>query len=181
MSDPIEGAPPPSRHPDRLAAIASGFVAALALAVSTYNVYLQRQQVRAQVWPRLQWTYSDFEGFSYDVQNSGVGPAEVESVRVTVDGKAVPNWNEVLRLATGEDRPHLDSFINGKVLSPGAEITPLKIANGADADAMRAAQKRVGIEICYCSSLRDCWLLSGELTRVREVPRCIAYPDAFQQ
>jgi hypothetical protein len=45
--------PLPASHSDRIAALTSGFVAVLALVVSTYNVYLQRQQIRAQVWPRL--------------------------------------------------------------------------------------------------------------------------------
>ena len=41
------------KYRDLLAAVASGFVGALALATSTYNVYLQRQQVKASVWPHV--------------------------------------------------------------------------------------------------------------------------------
>ena len=40
----------------RLAALASGFVGALALAVATDDVYLQRVQIGAQVWPPLEWS-----------------------------------------------------------------------------------------------------------------------------
>ncbi len=181
MSDPSEGAPPPSRHPDRLAAIASGFVAALALAVSTYNVYLQRQQIRAQVWPRLQWSYDNVDGFNYSLTNSGVGPAEVEAVQVTVDGKPVADWDEAIRLTTGVSRPHINSFIGGRVLAPGVEIQPLRIAKGTDADALNAARGRIDVDICYCSSLHDCWRLAHALKPVTEVPSCQPYPAPFQE
>ena len=38
---------------DGLAAVIAAFVGLLALLVSGYTAYLQRQQVRAQVWPYL--------------------------------------------------------------------------------------------------------------------------------
>jgi hypothetical protein len=86
-------AKPRSRHRDLLAALVSGFVGFVALATSTYNVYLQRQQVRAQVWPYLvlgaDWGH---EGFTLGVTNRGVGPAAVKRVTVTVDGKLVEDW-----------------------------------------------------------------------------------------
>jgi hypothetical protein len=161
VNEPAPPPPKPSAHPDRLAAIASGFVAALALAVSTYNVYLQRQQIRAQVWPRLQWSYTNVDGFEYTLANNGVGPAEVEAVEVKVDGKPVADWEEAVRLSTGAARPHVNSFMNGRALSPGAEMHPLHVAAGTDAEAMDAAHERIEIDICYCSSLHDCWQLTG--------------------
>ena len=179
MSDTSPPAPP--RHPDRLAAIASGFVAALALAVSTYNVYLQRQQIRAQVWPRLQWSYDNVGGFDYSLLNGGVGPAEIEAVRVTVDGKPVATWDEVLRLTTGAERPHINSFMVGRVLGPGVEIRPLRMEKGADADAVNAARARIDVDICYCSSLHDCWHLAHALKPVTEVPSCPPYAEPFQE
>lgn len=62
----------------------SGFIGALALAVATYNVYLQHKQVRAQVWPRLLFmpSFND-TGFTLSLENGGIGPAEVRTVRVS--------------------------------------------------------------------------------------------------
>ncbi len=38
-----------------LAAVIAAFVGLLALCVSGYTAYLQRQQVRAQVWPYIEF------------------------------------------------------------------------------------------------------------------------------
>jgi hypothetical protein len=91
--DHASPAKPRPRHRELLAALVSGFVGAVALATSTYTVYLQRQQVRAQVWPYLvmgaDWGH---DGLVLDVVNRGVGPAAVKRVRVTVDGKPMEDW-----------------------------------------------------------------------------------------
>ncbi len=46
---------------DALAAVIATFIGILALAVAGYTSYLQRQQLRAQVWPRVQMGASNIE------------------------------------------------------------------------------------------------------------------------
>src|SRR3569833_993373 len=48
----------PGRDWDALAAVIASFIGLLALAVSGYTAYVQREQLRAQVWPRLEIDYS---------------------------------------------------------------------------------------------------------------------------
>jgi hypothetical protein len=153
--------PPPSRaHPDRLVAVVSGLVATLALAVSTYNVHLQRQQIRAQVWPRLHFTFSNISGFTYNLQNSGVGPAIVENVCLLVDDKPMADWDEALHLLTGKEMNEaVTSFMTGKVFTPGEVMHPLELRNATDAALLNTQKKRLRVEICYCSTLQECWLL----------------------
>src|SRR5690242_16102966 len=89
---------------DLLVAIMSGFIGALALAVSTYNVILQQKQRRAQVWPRLLFMPAFNEsGFTFTLENGGIGPAEIRSVRVVVDDKPVADWREAVLRITGKD------------------------------------------------------------------------------
>ena len=154
---------------DLLAALASGFVGALALATSTYNVYLQRQQVRAEVWPRLvlRADYSvavgeDAPGDDFDISvvNRGVGPANVKRVRVTVDGERAKTWLEAeAMLLRAHDLKESYSIqpIENEVLSPGLEIMTFKIRQHAR--EIVAERRRLGTEICYCSTLDECWLL----------------------
>ena len=52
---PAASGKPPERHWGNVAA---GFSAGCALALSAYTAYLQRQQVKAQVWPILTWGFS---------------------------------------------------------------------------------------------------------------------------
>jgi hypothetical protein len=168
--------------------VASGFVGALALATSTYNVYLQRQQVRAAVWPRLvvagEWTS---QALSIKVSNRGAGPAEVKSVRVLVDGKPAKSWEEaqsrLLHSAEISMSWQMVPF-ESEVMSPGLEITTLKIDVTDNARQVLAQRRRLGMEVCYCSTLGDCWMLRTpnvfEAQTTMEVPACAASPEAFR-
>src|SRR5450432_3257679 len=152
-----------ARHRNLMAAAASGLVGALALATSTYNVYLQRQQVRAQVWPRLNldmdWTD---DVVTLQVQNRGAGPANVKRVRVWVDGARSADWVSALSSLLGRTRFRLPAIneVENQVMSPGLQISPVKIS-GPDALEFLKQRRRLGFEVCYCSTLDECWLLSA--------------------
>jgi len=156
----------------------SAFVGALALAVSTYNVYLQRAQIRAQVWAHLEWTYTDVKGFAWQLTNSGVGPAIVKGARVTVDGAPVTTWHEAL-VALAKTEPALGPLAREEakdagdvhmgmahhVLGAGVQTEPLRISGELAPDlrdAMRRAFSRVRTQICYCSTLGECWMFPEE-------------------
>ena len=70
----------------RLDAIVATFVGVLALGVSGYTAYIQRQQVRAQVWPYLEVGYSNVPTLRMTLVNKGAGPAIVKNVIIRVDG-----------------------------------------------------------------------------------------------
>jgi hypothetical protein len=162
-----------------MTAIASGFVALIALAVSTYNVVLQRQQLRAQTWPHLEWSYSDGEGdkFTFSLANTGTGPAQIKSVLVTFDGKPVSTWREVVT-QVAPSLKHGYSSVGGRVLGAGVEISPLTLTPHPSKDEEAALLKRFDVQLCYCSVLGDCWLLADE---EKPVAKCPKYPHPFQQ
>ena len=71
---------PRPRNWDAVTALIAVMIGVLALLVSGYTAYIQRQQVRAEVWPNLLIGFYDPDQ-SIGVQNKGVGPAIVSSVR----------------------------------------------------------------------------------------------------
>ena len=172
---------------DLLAAVASGFVGALALATSTYNVYLQRQQVSASVLPHLVLgpDFSD-DGFSLNVANRGVGPAEVRRVRVTVDGKPARDWVDAVGKLLGREDISFPaiSTLEGEEMSPGLEIAPIKVRNMDDSREIIAQRRRLAVEICYCSTLGDCWVLNTktpfEPSTTQPVNDCVPDAKPFQ-
>jgi hypothetical protein len=156
----------------RIDAIASGFVAALALAVSTYNVYLQREQLRAQMWPHLQWMYSNSSSvFQLEAMNAGVGPAIIEGVRVTVDGKQAETWKAAFDMAARAD-PALGALLGNpefafgtsslsrRVLGAGVTVNPVQspIKTEEARQLFPRVFEKVQVEICYCSTLHECWI-----------------------
>lgn len=158
--------------------IIASLVGLLALLVSGYTAYIQRQQVRAQVWPRLSIAYQD-RVHKLTVFNKGVGPAIVRSVKVTVDGKPQPDWEHAFAAMglphTESDYGH--STLATAVLSPDDALPVLVFDEEAKYQHFRTAMSEHGlVDICYCSTLGDCWLLEDHHApvkpTVRQVGQC---------
>ena len=168
-----------------VAALAS-FVSLLALAVSAYATYWQRQQARAQVWPRLQLgSYTEKDFAYYALENVGTGPAEIRAVEVTFDGKPVRQWEE-LRALVGGKPPVKGDFstasLRARVLGSGNNI---KILGGRGPDAVAAMSQvfaRTVVRLCYCSILEECWSLRSSHAEDSVVPvsSCRSEPDSFE-
>lgn len=143
---------------DAAAAIIAALVGLLALCVSGYTAYIQRQQVSAQVWPYLLWASSDTRS-EYMWLNKGVGPAIVKSVEVLVDGKPQRNWSAVMHSLHLDTRNFGQSTFNHNVISAGETLDWLTFKDHAQFQSFRkAAGSRLDFKMCYCSTLGDCWV-----------------------
>jgi hypothetical protein len=132
---------------------------------------VQRQQVRAAVWPILEFYSSNAPDIHFTLANKGVGPAIIRNVIVKVDGQPVKNWYEVLdRLVGPGEHPGSENDMSGHVFAAGESIT---VFTPFDPDGkpiafdksnphwvkMNKDRDRVTVEICYCSTLDECWTL----------------------
>ncbi|MFT3789686.1 MAG: hypothetical protein QM741_01140 [Rudaea sp.] len=190
--------PPPASASDRtprgsrlaeagsLAALA---LSVLALATSAYQARLMQAQTelmqtqaRASVWPYVTIGKNEYsapgrEAFSWRVDNNGVGPAKIESVRVLVDGQPYRNWTEVFaKIAPDQEFHGQTSSLNGIVLPPSTNrettVEMVKPNTPERARAFQTATPRTTIEICYCSVYDECWLARSLQTENKPVPRC---------
>ena len=166
--------PPNGRNWDGLAAVIAALVGLLALGVSGYTAYIQRQQVRAQVWPYLSFGFNNLPTLEFFVANKGVGPAIVERVHLTVDGKAYRDWDALLEALLGPGKhPHGYSQLSGRVFAPNESAQTLipyddkgnPFPPGLPSREMQKAIARVGLDVCYCSTLHDCWRLIDDRDR----------------
>ena len=186
-----------TRGASRYDAIVATFVGFLALCVSGYTAYMQRQQVRAAVWPILEFDSSNAPDIHFTLANKGVGPAIVRHVIVRVDGQPVRNWKEALEKILGPGE-HLgsESNISGHVFAAGESRTvftphdpennPLNYDKSNPLWVkMNKERFRVMVEICYSSTLGECWTLHaggltpGTTTEIRHCPT--PSPITFQQ
>src|SRR6201997_297720 len=104
------------RGASRYDAVIATFVGFLALCVSAYTAYTQRQQVRAAVWPILEFDTSNGPDIHFTLANKGVGPAIIRHVIVKIDNQPVKNWNEALDKLVGPGKHHFsESDITGHV------------------------------------------------------------------
>jgi hypothetical protein len=147
-----------------------------ALFVSGYTAYVQRQQVRAAVWPILEYGTSNEPRIRFTLDNKGVGPAIIRNVIVKVDGEPVRNWQAAFQklLGPGEMKFTMSSMKN-HVMAAGESMdvivphnydgTPLATdKSNALWTALNKERGRIGIEICYSSTLGDCWTLRRDAT-----------------
>ncbi len=83
-----------TRGASRYDAIIATLVGFCALCLSGYTAYVQRQQVRAAVWPILEFDTGNQPDIHFTLSNKGVGPAIIRHVIVRVDDQPVRNWKE---------------------------------------------------------------------------------------
>ncbi|HJW39102.1 MAG TPA: hypothetical protein VJ420_10845 [Candidatus Udaeobacter sp.] len=145
----------------------------LALCVSGYTAYVQRQQVRAAVWPILEFGSSNAPDIHFTLENKGVGPAIIKNIIVRVDDQPMKNWAEVLEKLLGPGKhPGSESDMNGHVFSAGESMTVLTPNDPDDNPLafnrsnplwvqMNKERFRVTVEIYYCSTLGECWTLGA--------------------
>jgi hypothetical protein len=160
-----------TRGASRYDVVIATVVGLLALCVSGYTAYMQRQQVRAAVWPILEFNSSNAPDIHFTLANKGVGPAIIRNVVVRVDDQPMRNWNEVFEKLLGPGEHHgSETDMSNHVLSAGESmdvLTPF----GADANPIKFDRSnllwakldkdrfRVTVEICYSSALGECWIL----------------------
>ena len=161
-----------TRRASRYDAVIATLVGLCALCVSAYTAHVQRQQVRAAVWPILQFD-SRNGPIQFTLANKGVGPAIIKEVILKVDDQPVKNWVEVLDKILGPGyHPGESADMGSHVLSAGESMNvftphddarnpiPFDKSNPLWAK-LNTGRSRVTVEICYCSTLGECWTLRG--------------------
>lgn len=165
---------------DAAAAIVASLVGLLALLVAGYTAYIQRQQVRAQVWP---WLLGGFSGGNKELIwiNKGVGPAIIRNVEVSIDGKPQSDWKAVFRSLGVKVPEFYQSTLNDNVISAGEKVDWLQFQDKADYDQFKLLEPRVHVNVCYCSTLGDCWIVDSSTGNGRKaVDTCPRLPAASQ-
>ena len=159
-----------TRGASRYDVVIATVVGFLALCVSGYTAYMQRQQVRAAVWPILEFD-SGNGPVRFTLANKGVGPAMIRNVVMKVDNQPVRNWNEALDKILGPGyHPGEEADMGSHVFSAGESrnvFTPHDDSNnpiGFDRSnplwvKWNHDRLRVTVEICYSSTLGECWTL----------------------
>lgn len=179
---------------------------------SFYATYLQanaaEKQVKAATWPWLQFVTGNFnlesrtQEISFELKNSGAGPALVKYLKYTYEGK---DYFDVYELLSGccfdikayesvlkklqVESPKVDFFnefgwlltsnVNNTLIPPGGELDLLAFKkskyNVEFWKKLDKARFNLKIEICYCSILEKCYISDGQ-GETKEIEMCPAIP-----
>jgi len=178
-------------------------ISVLALAVGTYQTRVMQAQARASVWPYLTVGFSHFgagdnAGFTWQIDNNGVGPAKIEAVTLSLDDKPMRSWKEVYAALGLEGHDYvITASVNGEVLPPNtnrettiraiqinrqiAADEPGKARQQKAIDAFFAASGRFKMSVCYCSVYDECWTAQWLKRTAQPVTRCEADGVQFDQ
>ncbi|HEX6831907.1 MAG TPA: hypothetical protein VF132_00120 [Rudaea sp.] len=161
-------------------------VSFLALAVGAYQTRIMQNQARASVWPSLAIDFGYFgsgekAGFTWDIDNNGVGPARIEWVTLSLDGQPMRNWSDVYAALQVEGLENATLYgISGKVLPPNTNrettITAIRITDPATARRFFDARDRFAMAICYCSVYDECWVAKWREPRPEPASGCAVPP-----
>jgi hypothetical protein len=173
---------------DTLFAVAALFVSAISLWVGIRTEDANEKLVAASTWPFLQIGVDNAtpEGVPYlkfNVINTGVGPAKIESFEVFWKGKPFRSGRDLLKACCGLKPPGgllrtnddgrtrlLTGTVQGIVLRSGdTEMFigyPLKDDNVKEWNALNDARPQITYRVCFCSVLDACWrnALTGDLS-----------------
>jgi hypothetical protein len=165
---------------DFVVAIAALLISALTAATLIYQTHVIGDQFAATIWPYLSLnsTYG-VKGLNIQLVNDGLGPALIQSAQLSVDGRAVPTWNDflqefvdepavremVLRASAKGSAPPIEmstaSIGPSTTLRPGDARMLIAVSYAHPLPISVLTEKQLSLEICYCSLNGNCWLLHG--------------------
>jgi len=174
---------------DTLFAVAALFVSAISLWVGIRTEDANEKLVAASTWPFVQVMINNAtpQGepkLEFNVTNTGVGPAKIESFEVFWKGKPFRSGKDLVTECCGlkskggvtlpgvENTTHLlTGAVQGFILRPGESETfityPLTNDTITIWNALNKAKDDMTYRICYCSVLDECWrnALASDLSK----------------
>ncbi|HEX3474509.1 MAG TPA: hypothetical protein VHT91_05680 [Kofleriaceae bacterium] len=152
---------------DAYAVAIATVIGVLALLVSAYTAYVQRQQLRTSAWPYLRVWWADMPpDVGIHAENTGTGPARVTAVRVTVDNKPVASWGKAQEVMGVKPGGVTFRSISDRALTVGQDVIMLKPYSEEETarfeEPFFGSTHSVGVTVCYCSIVDECWVASTD-------------------
>jgi hypothetical protein len=160
------------------------------IAIAIHHGHIMNKLVEANSIPYLQAGFSDItpEGndvLSLDLVNRGVGPAHEKSLRIKAAGRYVRSFDDLLSAVLGpaqgaEARKAMHPMWNRvrtRFVPGGQSQFVFRVARTPETasywDALKKADDRWDIEICYCSVFDECWTVPSQWAEPQRVKQCV--------
>jgi len=190
--------------------LAALFTSIVSLGLALMHGHEMQKLVAANSLPYLGVDMSDMESdrkthaVVLSVSNRGVGPARIDEVTITVDGKPVGTFAELGErccgrqksaqvddggpLVTNPDDPDVKtSTLRDRMIRPGETVEaidwPEVQGNHAIVDRLRKGlhSGRIVPKVCYCSVFEECWEMAYLARRPKPVESCPVAPTPYRQ
>ncbi|MEO1641966.1 MAG: hypothetical protein AAFR74_01425 [Pseudomonadota bacterium] len=175
-----------------LVALCALVTSIIAIWVAWDQSRVMRAQQDGMVFPVLQLdgfvsTEDEKISMGLRLENSGVGPALIESVKIVSDDPTVQTL-EPYRAALPEGYTISWSGLVGRAVAPGNEFDALRLEwtrediTRAQLNEAASTWGNLDFEICYCSVFRKCWIETMGISRAQPVKSCpVSEKDVFEE
>lgn len=164
---------------ERVVSVLALLLSIAAILISAIEVSTVRSSAKASVWPHLTIvTRNDDDGFRIDVENKGVGPALVESLEFSIDGKLITDIETAIidTVGSAEDVDFSnDNYtdINNRVLAAGEKQRLFSLPwSPFSRKLIDNWAPKIDMQACYCSIQDDCWQTSLVGQETLQVDNC---------
>jgi hypothetical protein len=175
------------RHFETVGSIMAIVVGVAALYMSWDQGRVMRTEVAASIWPALQLDgFVNREGdalvIGLRVSNAGVGPALVQGMTVRYDGRTLQGMEDISGALPDGANQRGFYTVSGRILAAGDSVEAFTFELPAgEQDAvtlMNTMAEHWTAEVCYCSSLNDCWSSNIDSSIPKAVEHCpISHSD----
>ncbi|WP_103069886.1 hypothetical protein [Aquimarina sediminis] len=152
-----------------IASFSALFVYMKQASIMSQQTEILLEQTKANAWPRisvesdLQWNDKSLEFLKLKIHNKGTGPALIEGVRITYNGKHTSNWVDLfeeMKLPDSISNSISNKNVYNSVLSANENFYWVQLINDPNlAKWVYDNRNKIMIEICYKSVFDDYWLL----------------------
>ena len=195
--DPLDIAPKRTswRWLDMVVGTSAIVIAVISLVVALRQSQIMERQLAASIWPCLQYGISNGNGdgkniINFDIENVGVGPAQVHSVSLRYKDKPIHNLRELVLaccsdlLDTKGNPEFWANSLHSRVLAPNHPLSFLTLTdaprNAAYWDRLNLEAPKIELKVCYCSVLDQCWMIDSTKDERAPLAACpAAQPDDY--
>jgi len=152
-------------------------------------VHQNERLVQANSLPFVQlYSNNGPDHFTLVAANFGVGPAQIRSAVILVDGRPMPSLADVLEACCAMKEQRISkSNLRGAMIRAGQDMPYLDATAGSPALrplAILYDAHRIETRICYCSVFGECWVRSSFDQRLgrdpRQVKSCPIGPNQYR-
>jgi hypothetical protein len=172
-------------------------IISLALAYFSFvQADASRKMQRTETWPYVSYGTDNSSPevkneISFSLSNDGVGPARLEEMELTYDGRPmrdplefIKNCCAVAATAVAKNLTFTTDRVDG-VLRPGEQRRFIRLAktdqNAALWDKLNDERWKVAVRTCYCSIFDDCWVFDSQKGKPTETKVCPANWTKFEE
>jgi hypothetical protein len=129
------------------------------------------------------------------IQNKGVGPARIKSMRIYVDGKSYRHWSSLsepdhrpgvldalgIRFAQREQRNIGLSSVAGNTVAANESIEAIKFSYQDEWKSFQGKLSHLKERICYCSTLDECHVWDGSIDELTSRSKDVSFCERLSE